>query len=267
MNENDKRMNVGTVGTTFAKASLDTFGRILAAELEKLGGYRNPDKAQIGYNNGNPIDEFIRRNPNLKRSPIGLLRLEKQFHKELAYAKSCKFIVPNSNYRFMATDNICWLDQVSKAVDGEIAEPSLNVYDCEGRVEELVCNEIPHNTTIASTRMPNENAGAMVISNVINVDEVPVVMLRKLGKPCSVRNIELVKKLFPTNCSMTSAWSKHPIAMNGDFDGDHRLDIEDEVFVGEVVKTQMANKPYFVLDYADLSEVRTVEEPEENELF
>lgn len=262
-----KRMNIGTLSTTFAKASDDSIAHVLEAELEKLKEFRDPMKAEIGYNNDSPLDEFIKRNPNLKKSAIGLLRLEKQFHKELAYAKSGKFVIPSSNYRFMATDNITWLDQVSKAVDGEIAEPSLNVYDCDGRVEEVVCNEIAHNSTIASTRMPNENAGAMVISSVINVDEVPVVMLRKLGRPCTVRNIELVKKLFPTNCTMHSAWSKHPTAMNGDEDGDHRLDIEDEVFVEEVVKTQMANKPLFVLDYADLGEVRTVEEPEENELF
>lgn len=224
-------------------------------------------KAEIGYNNNSPLDKFIERNPNLKKSAIGLLRSEKEFHKELAYAKSGKFVIPNADYRFMATDNICWLDQVSKAVDGEIAEPSLNIYDSKGRVEEVVCNEIAHNSTIASTRMPNENAGAMVISTVINVDEVPVIILRKLNKPCTGRNIELVKKLFPTNCTMTSAWSKQPIAMNADFDGDHRLDIKNEVFVKEVIKTQMTNKPYFILDYNNLSEVRTVEEPEENELF
>lgn len=263
----EKRMNIGTLSTTFAKATIDTIANILEAEIEELKSFRDPMKAQIGYNNGSNLDKFIKANPNLKKSAIGLLRLEKQYHKEVAYVKAGKFVIPNANYRFMATDNVTWLDQVAKAKDGEITDPSLNVYDCDGRVEEVVCNEIPHNTTIASTRMPNENAGAMVISNVINVNEVPAVMLRKLGKPCTERNIELVKKLFPTNCTMTSAWSKHPIAMNGDFDGDHRLDIEDTTFVSEVIKTQMANKPLYVLDYSDLSEVRTIEEPEENELF
>lgn len=263
----EKRINIGSLSTTFAKATVDTIANILEAEMKNLKSFRDPSKAQIGYNNGSNLDKFVEINPQLKKSAIGLLRLEKQYHKELAYVKAGKFVIPEANYRFMATDNICWLDQVAKSKDGEIAEPSLNVYETDGRVEEVVCNEIKHNTTIASTRMPNENAGAMVVSNVVNVDEVPVVMLRKLGKPCTERNIELIKKLFPTNCTMTSAWSKHPIAMNGDFDGDHRLDIEDETFVGEVVKTQMVNKPLYVLDYSDLSEVRTVEEPEENELF
>lgn len=264
-NNEIRKSNIGTLSTTFAVTPIDGIMNILKPELEKLAAYKNVDKAQLGYGNNEEVDRFVDANPELRHTAFGMLRLEKSYQDELGIAKAGKFDIPEASYRKMVPDVFTFLSCMSRAENGKLAAPDKAILRNGMDTEEVLCNEIDHNKVIARTRMPNETADGLTVSTVINPQQVPVVMLRKLGLPCTEENCTLIKEVWNGDGVMTSAWAQSPIALNADWDGDKELVIENQDFVSEVIKTHMIMKPIYTVDVGSLENIKTVETTEEDE--
>lgn len=261
-----RKCNIGTLSTTFALSDKSSMINILTPELKKLEEYKDVDRAQLGYGNNDEVDRFVDANPELRHTAFGMLRLEKAYQNELGLAKAGKFDIPEASYRKMVPDLFTFLDCMSRAENGKLGKPQKAILKDGMDTEEILCNEIDHNKVVARTRMPNETADGLTVSTVINPQQVPVVLLRKMGIECTEENCALMREVWTGDGVMTSAWAQSPVAFNADWDGDKELVIEDQDFVSEVIKAHMIMRPIYTLDVGNLADVKTVEETEDEDL-